>query len=75
MFYAKVNNNVLFFKLSNIEQFISLGLLAGLDIVEVNPSLENKNERDRTVNTAIRVTEACLGKHRSGYIAKRAFDI
>jgi len=46
------------------------GLLAGLDIVEVNPKLGTTDyERTLTLNTAIRLTEACLGKHRAGYIA------
>lgn len=52
-----------------------LGLLSALDIVEVNPRID-KSEGDAklTCGTAIRIAEACLGKHRSGYVSKRSFE-
>ena len=44
------------------------GLLAGLDIVEVNPRL-CKTDRDWeiTLDTAFQITKAFLGWHRPGY--------
>ena len=43
--------------------------------MEVNPSLgRSEREKEVTIDTAIRLTEAFLGKHRSGYIAKRSFE-
>ena len=50
------------------------GLLGALDIVEVNPKI-GYNERDAaiTIETALKIVDSCLGKHRSGYITKRAF--
>jgi len=50
-------------------------LLSALDIVEVNPYLGTSEEDShKTVQTGLRITEACLGKHRSGYITKRQFQ-
>lgn len=51
-----------------------LGLLGALDLVEVNPKLKTKEDAQLTVQTALRITEACLGKHRSGYVTKRSFE-
>lgn len=52
-----------------------LGLLSALDIVEVNPYLgQGEEDAHKTVQTALRITEACLGKHRSGYVADRRFQ-
>ena len=54
---------------------LNLGLLSALDIVEVNPYMgTSEEESHKTVETALRITEACLGKHRSGYITKRQFE-
>jgi len=51
-----------------------LGLLSALDIVEVNPRLaRSPRDLEVTLDTALRVTEACLGKHRSGYTTLRSF--
>ncbi|XP_066922571.1 arginase-1-like [Clytia hemisphaerica] len=56
------------------EHINKTGLLSALDIVEVNPYLGTSEEdAHKTVQTALRITEACLGKHRSGYVAKRKF--
>jgi len=53
------------------EYINKLGLLAGLDIVELNPKLgKGENDINVTVNTSLSITEACLGKHRSGYISE-----
>lgn len=57
------------------EYINKLGLLSALDIVEVNPKLgQNAAERQLTIDTALRITEGCLGKHRSGYIATRSSE-
>jgi arginase len=47
--------------------FFVVGLLSGLDIMEVNPSLgKTPEEVTRTVNTAVAVTLACFGVAREG---------
>ena len=52
-----------------------LGLLGAMDIVEVNPTLAGGGENaSMTTEAAIRLTEGCLGKHRSGYITHRSFE-
>jgi len=51
-----------------------LGLLGALDLVEVNPKLASEPDSDLTVQTALRITEACLGRHRSGYVSDRKFE-
>lgn len=44
-----------------------VGLLSGLDIMEVNPVLgKTPDEVTRTVNTAVAVTLACFGVAREG---------
>ncbi|EPY84119.1 arginase-1 [Camelus ferus] len=49
------------------EEIYKTGLLSGLDIMEVNPSLgKTPEEVTRTVNTAIAVTLACFGVVREG---------
>ncbi|KAB1275216.1 Arginase-1 [Camelus dromedarius] len=49
------------------EEIYKTGLLSGLDIMEVNPSLgKTPEEVTRTVNTAIAVTLACFGVAREG---------
>ncbi|XP_027459057.1 arginase-1 isoform X3 [Zalophus californianus] len=49
------------------EEIYKTGLLSGLDIMEVNPSLgKTPEEVTRTVNTAVAVTLACFGVAREG---------
>uniref|UniRef100_A0ABI7XBF7 Arginase-1 n=2 Tax=Felidae TaxID=9681 RepID=A0ABI7XBF7_FELCA len=49
------------------EEIYKTGLLSGLDIMEVNPSLgKTPEEVTRTVNTAVTVTLACFGVAREG---------
>ncbi|XP_045699818.1 arginase-1 isoform X2 [Phyllostomus hastatus] len=49
------------------EEIYKTGLLSGLDIMEVNPSLgKTPEEVTRTVNTAVAVTLACFGTAREG---------
>ncbi|XP_044092736.1 arginase-1 isoform X2 [Neovison vison] len=49
------------------EEIYKTGLLSGLDIMEVNPSLgKTPEEVTRTVNTAIAITLACFGVAREG---------
>jgi len=46
------------------------GLLAGLDIVEVNPHLcTNQRDWEITMDTSFQITKAFLGWHRPGYAA------
>lgn len=47
--------------------FVVVGLLSGLDIMEVNPSLgKTAEDVTRTVNTAVALTLACFGAAREG---------
>uniref|UniRef100_A0A5F4WCM4 Arginase-1 n=1 Tax=Callithrix jacchus TaxID=9483 RepID=A0A5F4WCM4_CALJA len=49
------------------EEIYKTGLLSGLDIMEVNPSLgKTPEEVIRTVNTAVAITLACFGVAREG---------
>ncbi|XP_020842727.1 arginase-1 isoform X1 [Phascolarctos cinereus] len=49
------------------EEICRTGLLSGLDIMEVNPSLgKTPEEVNRTVNTAIALTLSCFGVAREG---------
>ncbi|XP_069344762.1 arginase-1 isoform X2 [Eulemur rufifrons] len=49
------------------EEIYKTGLLSGLDIMEVNPSLgKTPEETTRTVNTAVAITLACFGVAREG---------
>uniref|UniRef100_A0A8D2CVX3 Arginase-1 n=1 Tax=Sciurus vulgaris TaxID=55149 RepID=A0A8D2CVX3_SCIVU len=49
------------------EEIYKTGLLSGLDIMEVNPSLgKTPEEVTRTVNTAVAITLACFGVAREG---------
>nr|KAF6461398.1 arginase 1 [Molossus molossus] len=49
------------------EEIFKTGLLSGLDIMEVNPSLgKTPEEVTRTVNTAVAITLACFGVAREG---------
>nr|AVZ66198.1 liver arginase [synthetic construct] len=49
------------------EEIYKTGLLSGLDIMEVNPSLgKTPEEVTRTVNTAVAITLACFGLAREG---------
>uniref|UniRef100_A0A8I3N3J6 Arginase-1 n=1 Tax=Canis lupus familiaris TaxID=9615 RepID=A0A8I3N3J6_CANLF len=49
------------------EEIYKTGLLSGLDIMEVNPSLgKTPEEITRTVNTAVAITLACFGVAREG---------
>ncbi|XP_021501342.1 arginase-1 [Meriones unguiculatus] len=49
------------------EEIYKTGLLSGLDIMEVNPSLgKTPEEVTRTVNTAVALTLACFGTAREG---------
>ncbi|XP_075410052.1 arginase-1 isoform X2 [Tenrec ecaudatus] len=49
------------------EEIYKTGLLSGLDIMEVNPSLgKTPEEVTRTVNTAIAITLGCFGVAREG---------
>ncbi|KAM9667066.1 arginase-1 isoform 2-T2 [Trichechus inunguis] len=49
------------------EEICKTGLLSGLDIMEVNPSLgKTPEEAIRTVNTAVAITLACFGVAREG---------
>ncbi|XP_070079973.1 arginase-1 isoform X4 [Equus przewalskii] len=49
------------------EEIYKTGLLSGLDIMEVNPSLgKTPEEVTSTVNTAVAVTLACFGAAREG---------
>ncbi|XP_065783866.1 arginase-1 isoform X2 [Muntiacus reevesi] len=49
------------------EEIYKTGLLSGLDIMEVNPSLgKTPEEVTRTVNTTVAVTMACFGVAREG---------
>ncbi|XP_055982278.1 arginase-1 [Sorex fumeus] len=49
------------------EEVCKTGLLSGLDIMEVNPSLgKTPEEVTRTVNTAIAITLSCFGVAREG---------
>ncbi|XP_060139300.1 arginase-1 isoform X2 [Globicephala melas] len=49
------------------EEIYKTGLLSGLDIMEVNPSLgKTPEEVTRTVNTAVAITLACFGAAREG---------
>lgn len=46
---------------------VVVGLLSGLDIMEVNPCLgKTPEEVLRTVNTAVAITLACFGVAREG---------
>lgn len=47
--------------------FFFVGLLSGLDIMEVNPALaKTPEEATRTVNTAVALTLSCFGTAREG---------
>ncbi|XP_072499436.1 arginase-1-like isoform X3 [Notamacropus eugenii] len=49
------------------EEICKTGLLSGLDIMEVNPSLgKTPDEVQRTVNTAVALTLSCFGVAREG---------
>ncbi|XP_038598573.1 arginase-1 [Tachyglossus aculeatus] len=49
------------------EEIYKTGLLSGLDIMEVNPSLgKTPEEVSKTVNTAVAVTLSCFGVAREG---------
>ncbi|KAM5167093.1 arginase-1 isoform 2-T2 [Callospermophilus lateralis] len=49
------------------EEIYKTGLLSGVDIMEVNPSLgKTPEEVTRTVNTAVAITLACFGVAREG---------
>ncbi|XP_048210047.1 arginase-1 [Perognathus longimembris pacificus] len=48
------------------EEIYKTGLLSGLDIVEVNPSLGTSDGVTRTVNTAVAIAQACFGVAREG---------
>ncbi|XP_068840913.1 arginase-1 [Capricornis sumatraensis] len=49
------------------EEIYKTGLLSGLDIMEVNPSLgKTPEEVTRTVNTTVAITTACFGVAREG---------
>ncbi|KAI4539268.1 hypothetical protein MJG53_020756 [Ovis ammon polii x Ovis aries] len=49
------------------EEIYKTGLLSGLDIMEVNPSLgKTPEEVTRTVNTTVAITMACFGVAREG---------
>ncbi|XP_068933485.1 arginase-1 [Petaurus breviceps papuanus] len=49
------------------EEICKTGLLSGLDIMEVNPSLgKTPDEVNRTVNTAVALTLSCFGVAREG---------
>ena len=46
------------------------GCLAGLDIVEINPKLGTEDDANRTVEVAIKITEAFFGKVYPDELAK-----
>ena len=49
------------------EEIYKTGLLSGLDIMEVNPTLgKTAEEVKSTVNTAVALTLACFGTQREG---------
>ncbi|XP_002739242.1 arginase-1-like [Saccoglossus kowalevskii] len=51
-----------------VEEVGSTGMVTGIDMVEVNPELGTKFEQNVTVNTAVDVLTAALGKRRHGNI-------
>ncbi|XP_006885087.1 PREDICTED: arginase-1 [Elephantulus edwardii] len=58
------------------EEIYKTGLLSGLDIMEVNPSLgKTPEEVTRTVNAAIGVTQACFGVAREGNHTEAQYPI
>ncbi|XP_077986781.1 arginase-1-like [Glandiceps talaboti] len=49
-----------------VEQVYKTGLLAGMDMTEVNPELGNKEQQEQTVNAAVEIITAAVGKKRYG---------
>ncbi|XP_077986201.1 arginase, hepatic-like [Glandiceps talaboti] len=49
-----------------VEQVYDTGLLAGIDMAEVNPELGNKKQQEQTVNAAVEIITAAVGKKRYG---------
>ena len=45
-----------------LNSFVFTGCLAGLDIVEINPRVGTKEDASRTIELAIKITEAFFGK-------------
>ncbi|XP_077986199.1 arginase-1-like [Glandiceps talaboti] len=49
-----------------VEQVYKTGLLAGMDMVEVNPELGNTGQQEKTVNAAVEIITAAVGSKRYG---------
>ncbi|XP_077986198.1 arginase-1-like [Glandiceps talaboti] len=49
-----------------VEEVYKTGLLAGMDLAEVNPELGNEEQQEQTVNAAVEIITAAVGKKRYG---------
>lgn len=59
--------SITFINYINTISFVVVGLLSGLDIMEVNPALgKTPEEVTSTVNTAVALTLSCFGTAREG---------